>query len=369
MAPDYDFPEKALGRSDRSTPRSANENVYALDGAALSAHERERRFRELLDALPTAIYTTDTAGRLTYYNDGAAALWGHRPRLGLAESGVWQLFQPDGRPVADTDSPLIQALRENRRMRGEFLAEGADGTRVAFTATPTPLHDESGRLIGAVNMLVDITERKRAEDEQMLLTREVHHRVRNTLAIVQAVMGSTARTAPDINEFTTSLTGRIASLAKTNLLISEARRGSVSFGRILHNELDAFNDRNARHVAMDGPAVEIPAELAVPLGMAIHELTTNTARHGALSVTGGRVTITWKIADAGKRRYLDIDWRESGGPPVEVPQRNGFGTQLLEAVLPRQIQAIGAIDYQPGGVHVHYSVPLPPETRAQREDT
>ena len=366
MEPEFSFLESEFERAVRGrSRRGANENLYSVGNASpLNARERERRFLELLDALPAAIYTTDTDGRLTYYNDAAAEFWGYRPELGLTECrGVWKLFHPDGRPMAEADCPLTQALRDNTRARGtEALAERPDGTRVAFMAYPTPLHDERGRLIGAVNMMLDITERKRVEDAQMLLMRELHHRVRNTLAIVQAVMGSSAKTATDIDEFKTSLTGRIASLAKTNLLISEDPRGSVSFERILRNELDAFNEGKNRSVQMSGPAVEIVAELAVPLGMAIHELTTNAARHGALSTIGGRVTINWSVAAGPLRRHLEIDWKESGGPPVGAPKRSGFGTQLLEVVLPRQIQATGTIAHQPDGVRVHYSVPLPAET-------
>ena len=149
--------------------------------------------------LPAGIYTTDAAGRITYYNEAAVELWGQRPTLGASEwCGSWKLYWPDGTPLAHADCPMAIALKENRPVRGmEAACERPDGTRVPFIPYPTPLHDETGKLVGAVNMLVDITERKRAEEQQALLVRELHHRVKNTLATVQAIMGSTARTCDD----------------------------------------------------------------------------------------------------------------------------------------------------------------------------
>src|SRR5664279_4943706 len=306
---------------------SSDQNVVPMVEplrAQATLRERERRFRDLLDALPAAIYTTDAAGRLTYYNEAAAELWGHRPALGSSEwCGSWKLFWPDG--------------------------------------TPLP-HAESGKLIGAVNMLVDITERKRTEEQQALLVRELHHRVKNTLATVQAIMGSTARSSETIEDFKNALIGRIGSLAKTHLLLAD-EGSTTTFADILHSELDAFDDGTGKRIRLSGPDVDVPSRLAVSLGMAMHELTTNAAKYGALSVFGGKVDVTWTVVIEATRRSLNIDWVESGGPPVAAPTRQGFGVRLLEFVLPGQIQAKATIDYRPDGVHVHCAVPMPAETK------
>jgi len=328
--------------------------------AQATPRERERRVRELLDALPAAIYTTDAAGRITFYNEAAAELWGHRPALGSSEwCGSWKLFRPDGTPMPHDECPMAIALKEDRPVRGEEAAcERPDGTRVPFLACPTPLHDETGKLIGAVNMLVDISERKRTEDQQALLVRELHHRVKNTLATVQAIMGSTARSSGTVEEFKTALIGRIGALAKTHLLLSDDS-GATTFGEMLHNELDAFDDGSGSRITLDGPDVPVPSRLAVSLGMAIHELTTNAAKHGALSVYGGKLTVAWTVVIEASRRTLNIGWVESGGPPVVPPARRGFGSRLLEFVLPGQIQAKSTIDYRREGVRVTCVVPLP----------
>ena len=320
----------------------------------------EPRTHQIFDALPVAIYTTDADGRLTYFNAAAAAFWGRRPVLGLSEwCGSWKLYRPDGRPLAHVDSPMTIALKERRPVRGmEAVAERPDGTRVPFLAYPTPLFDEDGALTGAINMLVDISERKRAEEQQALLVRELHHRVKNTLATVQAIVSSTARSASNVDAFREMLGGRIRSLAKTHLLLSEQTEGAVDFADILRNELGAFDDASEGRIRLSGPPVAIPARLAVALGMAIHELTINAARHGALSVPGGKVTARWKVTIEATRRLLAFDWVESGGPPVARPRRTGFGTQLLELVMPGQVQAKGRIVYARKGVRVHYDVPM-----------
>jgi PAS domain S-box-containing protein len=318
---------------------------------------------DLLDALPAAIYTTDREGRITYYNEAAATLWGGRPTLGRSRwCGSWKLFWPDGTPMAHGDCPMAIALKENRPVRGmEAACERPDGSRVTFIPYPTPLHDDTGQMIGAVNMLVDIGERRRAEEQHALLTRELHHRVKNTLATVQAILGSTARSSATVAELKDAMIGRIGALAKTHLLLSE-EGSNISFDDILRSELDPFDDGTGKRVTLTGPHVDIEARLAVSLGMAIHELTTNAAKFGALSVYGGKVDVCWMVTVIAKRRMLEFDWVESGGPEVKPPKRQGFGARLLDFVLPAQVRAECRVDYRPAGVHVHCALPLPGTT-------
>src|SRR5260370_3242119 len=126
---------------------------------------------ELLEALPVAVYTTDAQGRITFFNQAAADLWGHRPELGSDQwCGSWRLYWPDGRPLPHDQCPMAITLKEGRPVRGmEAIAERPDGTRVNFLPYPTPLRDASGRLVGAVNLLMDITERHQAEIESARL--------------------------------------------------------------------------------------------------------------------------------------------------------------------------------------------------------
>jgi PAS domain S-box-containing protein len=141
--------------------------------------ERRWHVRDLLDALPAAIYTTDAAGRITSYNQAAVEFSGRTPEIGSDQWCVtWRLYWPDGRPMAHGECPMAMALKEDRPIRGgEAIAERPDGTRVPFMAYPTPLHDASGRLAGAVNMLVDLTAAKEVEEARSGLNEMLEHRV------------------------------------------------------------------------------------------------------------------------------------------------------------------------------------------------
>lgn len=360
------FLESEFERAVEAQNTGLQDNVVSIDRRPRNLEtlrERERRFRELLSALPAAVYTTDAAGRITYYNEAAAALWGQQPTLGTSSwCGSWKLFWADGTPMAHEECPMAIALRENRPVRGmEAICERPDGSRVPFAPYPTPLYDETGRLVGAVNMLVDITERKRAEEEQALLVRELHHRVKNTLATVQAIMGSTARSATSIDEFKEAMIGRIGALAKTHVLLAEEGK-TLSFADIVHSELDPYEDVSNKRVSIDGPDVAInSSRIAMALGMAMHELTTNATKFGALSVYGGTIEVKWTLTLEASRRTLEFSWIESGGPAVSPPARKGFGMRLLDFVLPGQIQAESRVDFAPEGFRVTCAFPLPNE--------
>src|SRR6267142_3132384 len=138
----------------------ALQQILALDG------ESEKRLHDLLNLLPAAVYTTDAAGRITYYNETAAALWGRRPTLNVDKwCGSWRMWWPDGTPLPHDQCPMAVVLKEGRAVSGqEAVVERPDGTRMPFMAFPSPLRDTTGEIVGAVNMFVDITERKRNEE-------------------------------------------------------------------------------------------------------------------------------------------------------------------------------------------------------------
>jgi two-component sensor histidine kinase len=136
-------------------------------------------------------------------------------------------------------------------------------------------------------------------------------------------------------------------------------RQTTQFGDLLRNELDAFDDDGSQRIRLKGPLVELSSDLAVPIGMAIHELSTNAAKHGALSVPGGRLDVTWSISIEADGSKLLFQWLEQDGPPVEAPTRRGFGTRLLERVLTSQVSAEVGILFEGTGLRVNVALPLP----------
>jgi two-component sensor histidine kinase len=182
---------------------------------------------------------------------------------------------------------------------------------------------ENGRLYQDAQREID--ERKQAQAQQSLLIRELHHRVKNTLATVQAVVGATARSTSSIDDFYKAFVGRIISLANTHSLLTEAVWQTASLREILEKELSPYNDDTGERVAFDGPAVELPSEAAVPIGMAIHELTTNAAKYGALSVDAGRVVVSWTAQPEEEGTRLRLTWQEHSGPYPSVATYDGSG--------------------------------------------
>ncbi len=323
--------------------------------------EREQHLLDLLEALPAAVYTTDAAGRITYFNQACVELAGRVPTLGSDEWCVtWRLYHPDGRPLPHDECPMAVALKENRPIRGaEAIAERPDGTRVPFIPYPTPLRDASGNLVGAVNMLVDISERKKAEELQRLLVEELNHRVKNTLAAVQSIAAQTFRVAGPGTAATRAFGGRLMALSKAHDLLTKDRWKGVQLCDLIRQELAPYASSGARTI-IEGPDVRLPPNMAVPLGMALHELAINAAKYGAFSNEAGRVQVEWELAESGNAPLLRLRWAEQGGPPVKKPARQGFGSRLIERGLSRQLNGEVRLEYDPAGVTCVFELPLIP---------
>jgi len=199
---------------------------------------------------------------------------------------------------------------------------------------------------------------QRAEQRQALLVRELHHRIRNTLALVQSLLGSTARSSKSIDGFYAAFSTRIASLARTQTLLTEDYWQTASLREMLRYELQPFIEEGHGRVILEGPAVDLSADLAVPVGMALHELTSNAVRHGSLSAPEGRVQVTWDLTQVDGKRMLHLEWTERDGPPVQTPQQRGFGSTLLDRVLAMQANAKVQITFDAEGLTFRMDAPL-----------
>jgi len=203
-----------------------------------------------------------------------------------------------------------------------------------------------------------LQERKRSEEHQLLLIRELQHRVKNTLATVQALLRATARSASTVEGFRQVFEARVLSLSRTHDLLVENAWRAAPIRNILRSELGPYDDGAGTRVLLAGPAIELPAELAVPIGMAIHELTTNAAKYGAFSTPRGWLEVEWDVRGHEGTRKLQLWWTERDGPPVEKPSRKGFGSSLIQRLLTTQCRAEIEFAYDRPGLRFQMSVPL-----------
>jgi two-component sensor histidine kinase len=218
--------------------------------------------------------------------------------------------------------------------------------------------DGAGRFLYGVRIVQDIDQRKRTEERQQLLIRELHHRVRNTLANVQAMLGATARSASSIQAFYDSFAARIAALGRTHTLLTDDYWQTAPLREMLRHELTPYDDGTEGRITLEGPPVELAADLAVPTGMAIHELSANAAKHGALSTQSGRLLVRWNIVHEGGVRKLSLKWIETGGPRPQEPTKQGFGSTLLQRVLSVQCEARVELHFDESGLRFRMVAPL-----------
>jgi PAS domain S-box-containing protein len=322
--------------------------------------QSEQRLRDLLEALPAAVYTTDAEGRITYFNQAAVDLSGREPELGTDQWCVtWRLYRLDGTPLPHDECPMAVALKENRPIREvEAIAERPDGTRVPFLPYPTPLRDAAGNVIGAVNMLVDISERKQAEARQKLLVDELNHRVKNTLATVQSLASQTARGAQSTEDYHKGLEGRLIALSQVHDQLSQRNWENADLREIAEASLSPYDPALADAVTISGDSISLGPQSALTFAMILHELATNAAKYGALSQPAGRLEVAWTVERNGAGPKLRFRWRESGGPAVAPPERRGFGSLLVERGIRAELGGASKLEFAPAGVRCDIDIPL-----------
>ena len=336
-------------------------------GAPLQGEDDAKPLRPDLEVLLAAVEASGEAILIT-----SADLDEPGPRIEYANPAFTHMTGYEAHEVLGRTPRLLQGPRTERavldRMRAALLAGERfqdeavnyrkDGSTYVVEWLIAPVREADGRITRWVSAQRDITERRAYEDRQAMMVRELHHRVKNTLATVQAVLNATVRSSLTIPEFTRALSGRIASLARTHALITEDVAQAASFDGLLRAELSPYDERG--RLSLEGPRVTLTSEAAVPVGMALHELTTNALRHGSLADPNGRLQVTWWVEEGSAGRALRWDWAEHDGPPAPYPTREGFGHRLLNKVLATQTGAEVDVDFASDGLRVSVRMPLPP---------
>ncbi len=224
------------------------------------------------------------------------------------------------------------------------------------------MNDVAAIVMSEIGLRHEISRRREAEDNQDLLIAELHHRVKNTLATVQALIQLSIASSPDLAKFRDSIGVRIASLANTHTLLTHKRWRAISFRDLLMSELAPY--AHPGRITLHGDDFDLDAEVATTVGMVIHELTTNAAKYGALSSADGNIAVTWHTAEQAQPRGLRIDliWQETNGPLLAHEGHKGFGSTLIERLIGKQFGGSTTFDFTPQGLIFRATLTTPAST-------
>jgi two-component sensor histidine kinase len=317
-----------------------------MEAAEAKARATADRLAAVLESTGDCVFVLDQEWRFSFLNTRARQEIAHgRDLLG---GNIWDEFPHAVGTVFGDNYQRVMT----ERVPATFEAYYPPPLATWYEVNAYPSEE------GIAVFFRNINERHAAQERQSLLIRELHHRVRNTLATVQAIFSLTVRSATSLSQFSDAFTARISSLAKTHLILTEDEQQVASLHDLLRLELASFDNPRSQRVRLEGPKVRLPSEVAVPFAMAIHELTANAAKYGALSQPEGRIDVTWGVRLDGYAQSLYLEWIERDGPVVHAPTHHGFGERLLKRMLTAQAQAEVRTEYRPEGLRFMVDLPL-----------
>jgi PAS domain S-box-containing protein len=316
----------------------------------LQGREAQAQLAAIVSSSPDAMLSVDTKGRLQSWNEGAERLFGYSAKEVIGRHFGFLL--PDGSP------PVFSRVLAGENSEIEALRIAGDGRAIDVAITAGQMRAPGGEVLGVAAVMRDITARRRAEDYQRLLINELNHRVKNTLAIIQAIAQQSFGGGRASKEAMASFEGRLMALSAAHDLLTRENWESASMRRIVEDAV-APHDSGSGRFRTEGPDLRLPPKTAVSLALALHELATNAAKYGALSDPAGHVEIVWTSEARGDSTWLRFKWSEHGGPPVAPPSRRGFGTRLIERSLAAEFEGEVKLDFRREGIVCTVDAPLP----------
>jgi len=310
-----------------------------------------RRLDGILGNTTMAVFLMDERQHCVFMNRAAEKLTGYdfHETAGRPLHDVIHHTHPDGSPFPLSECAIDRAFPAKAGTQGEEVFVHKDGSFYPVAFTASPIRDDVATVVGTVIEARDISVERRNEETRKLLMHEVDHRARNVLSIVQSLTRLTR--ADDLEAYKDILAGRIGALARAQTSLASRRWEGGRLEDVVREEIEALCPRDSVHA--QGPEVRLSPEQVQPLSMLLHELATNANKYGACSTGGGRVSVTWTLDE----RRVALEWRETGGPPVVAPTREGFGSSLKASVV-RQLNGVMSRKWEPTGLVVEVAFPL-----------
>ena len=315
--------------------------------------ESEERFRLMSEHAPVMIWMSHPDGSCLHLNQMLRAFWNVEEEA-VAEFNWRSTMHPDD--ADDIVAAMTEALGEHRQisLKGRFC--NAVGEWRVLQTDARPRFSTSGAFLGMIGVNVDVTDRERADAQRELLLAELNHRVKNTLAVVQAIAHQTLKNT-DLDKARVAFDGRLAALAAAHNLLTQANWESAPLEQVVQDSLHVQGTIASR-LAISGPRVLLPPKQALAITMALHELFTNAVKYGAFSDEMGQIDLQWQVSGDHEPR-LTIVWRECGGPPVVPPRHKGFGSMLLERTLALDLDGEVSTEFRPEGLLCTIEAPMP----------
>jgi PAS domain S-box-containing protein len=325
----------------------------------------EQFVRSILEQASDAIIVCDRAGRVTHASWAAQELIGDaaigtRFVEALPLSGVETGADKAVTPVLDAGT-IVDRLLGGQSMRNiEMRVLTPRRTDGFFLLNGGPLLDSQHMTVGCIVTLTDITERRRAEEKQTILVAELNHRVKNILAIVRAVATQTLVRSSSLSAFKEAFDGRLKALSLAHDILTSIRWGRVELDTLVEESLAPYRAAgSAPRITTDGPRVLLPTRTVVPLSMVLHELATNAAKYGALSVERGNLEVRWGVVERGSGHWVELRWVECDGPPTDAPVKEGFGTKLIRRSVSYDLDGQADLSFAADGLKGTLAFPIP----------
>jgi PAS domain S-box-containing protein len=339
----------------RATERLLRRRLTTLANPAAGSGDH---LRLIADTNDDVIWTLDLrTGSVTYVNDAYRRVWNCSSGDFYADALEWQhRIAPKGR--AAVEGRYRDLVEKGVRFEAVYRVQDGQGRwRWAHHKAWTAGEDRGEPLL-IVGNIRDVTDQKLAEEHQQLLLREMNHRVKNTLAIIVSIANQTAASADSVKDFMASFRSRVQAFSGAHDLMLQNVRTSAPLEDVIERTLAAYRKKGPARIHLGGPTILLPHGPSVALNMALHELATNAAKYGALSVADGTLSITWSLDVGEAASILNLRWEESGGPVVREPSRKGFGSRLLKRTL-ATLGGEAITHFASSGFDCWISLPLP----------
>ncbi len=343
---------RELERFNSHLERRVAERTAELEASTARLLHSEQQLRLATEAAEIGLWDVDNVTDTLFWPPLVKAMFGISPDVTVSMADFYAGLHPDDKEATVAAYTAACDPEQRALYDVEYRTVGKeDGVIRWVEAKGRGIFEANGKCVRVVGTAIDITKRKEAEERQDLLAREVDHRARNALAVVQSIVRLTR--ASSVDGYVAAVEGRIKALARAHSLLSDSRWHGADLDALVAEELAPYRLSEAEKVKISGPKVSLVPHMAQGLALALHEMATNAAKHGALSSMAGKVSVAWQVQPDN----LILQWVETGGPRIAPPPARSFGLNVIRASIESQLGGKTTFDWNPEGMRCTLSIP------------